>query len=140
MTKLPPLTADDLSDRGWEIRRAELEARGIDPGKYLRRELPKAIKRDPELRLANDRLQADRSAEQRLRHEFFKWGYRATLIGIFGLLVVGVLRLIGTYNHERVLFITVSAIVITVIIVVTTYSLFIGVRYVRVWRASSRRP
>ena len=127
----PRLTAEDLTEEGWDKRRRELEALGIDPVEYLRRLLPKAFNQDPELREAAARFRTSEPEQDRLRREFLKWGYRATLIGLVAVLVVGALRVSGVYNKAGTLFFVVAALALTAVVFATIRAITIFVRYLK---------
>jgi hypothetical protein len=127
----PPLTAEDLTDEGWQAKKRELESRGVDPDRYLVRQLPKTIRQDPALRRAADALQAGKSEKAKAEGAFFKWGYRATLTGVCSVLVVGVLRISPAWHDAHTVVMSIGALAGTAIVVLTGIALFMLVRYLR---------
>lgn len=127
----PHLTAEDLSEDGWEIKRRELEALGINPSRFLAKHIRGAIRDDPGLRQALQDLRAGHSEKQQMKDGFFRWGYRAALTGVVSLIVVGALRLSPAWNDARSLVYAVGAVACAAILVATAYSLSFAIRYFR---------
>ena len=126
-----PLTTDDLTDDGWEKKRRELEASGINPTRYLERELPKAMQKDPELRSMSRAFHTRLAKKDRLRKEFLSWAYRSALCGLFSVLVVGVLRNSPVWESNRSFVLAVGAVMASTTAVLTVYSLVLLFRYFR---------
>ncbi len=130
--RVPKLSADDLTEEGWERKTVELEAAGIDPATYLGRHVVRTVRTDPELNEALKRVRARQPLQQRLRREFFNWGYRATLTGFLAVAIIGSARILGLNKKAPAVFFTFGAIAIVAVAGLTCYALVLLVHYLRV--------
>jgi hypothetical protein len=107
---IPPLTEADLSDEGWARRKTLLEAQGIDVEEYITHEVPRALKKSPDIKLAQREFEASGRLpeELRLRADFYKWAYRSGVTGAVSIVLVGIISIAGAYRHARTLLLVVG--------------------------------
>jgi hypothetical protein len=128
---IPRLTEADLSDEGWARRRSLLEAQGIDVDEYIAHEVPRAFKKAPDIRSAQQDFEASGRLpdELRFRANFYKWAYRSGVAGAVSIVLVGIMSIAGAYQHARTLLFVVGGLCVVATVGLTTYSMLLFLRY-----------